>query len=149
MKNMFYNYDNNIDHKVSSKPPFRQEPCNKLDTDSRAEYLYNVKGDLLGIKVLVDTKVDLYFRFESDNEADLYNLLRNNLLSFKVLDFKYEEVVSFPVEVLENLNEAKVELITSEEGPLKQGTYRLQLTVELEDGFYTLYSPSSGILTVY
>lgn len=154
MKDMFYNYEHNINRKISPKLPVYDMP-KMINVCGNAERLLNAKGDMLGVKGKINSKFYLYFDFVGevvdDNglfESTLRDALANSILHFDVLDKKSEVVASFVPELSEYIDEIRVQIFTSEDGPLKYGVYRMHLYFEKEDGIYTLFSDEDGILSI-
>lgn len=154
MKDMFYNYEHNINKKTSPKLAEYDQP-KMLDICGNAERLCNAKGDMLGIKGKVNSKFYLYFDFfgevtddEGFFEGTLRDALANAVLHFDVLDKKHEVVASFEPELSDYLDEIRVQVYTSEDGPLKYGVYRMHLYFETDEGVYSLFSEEDGILSI-
>lgn len=154
MKDMFYNYDHNINKKEYPENPIYYTN-KKLHTTMAARKLFNVKGDELGVCAKVNSEFYLYFKVDgaayADDgtfEADARTILENAILHFDVLNQKREVVASFMPELSEYDSEIRVQIYTSEEGPLKYGNYKMHLYFETENGIYTLFSEEDGILTI-
>ena len=67
---------------------------------------------------------------------------------FKLFSVYQEVVASFVPELNEFVDEIRVCVYTSEEGPLKYGVYRMHLYFENEEGIYSLFSDEDGILSI-
>ena len=122
-KNMFYNYDNFADTTKCCQPCLKEDSCERQE----AEYLYNIKGDFLGIKAKVNSSFDLYFSFTSDDQKKLANILNNHDIQLDILDYKYDVVLTLPAFVVEDADECKVTVDLSSSDKLKEGVYKLYL----------------------
>ena len=156
MRDMFYNYENHIHRKKQPLlPPYEQPKT--LEACGNVERLLNVKGDEIGVKGKVNSAFYLYFDFKGDayndeglREKTLWEVLSTSEIYFDVLDQKREVVASFTPELCENADEIRVQILTSEEGPLKYGVYRMHLYFDPGEnmGTYTLFSEEDGILSI-
>jgi hypothetical protein len=138
-KNMFYNYD-----AYSDKVKFTKccKPCLKEDLCDRqeAEYLYNIKGDFMGIKAKVNSSFKLYFNFTSDDKEGLTNILDNYEIMLDILDYKYDVVLTLNTIVAEDIDECEVLVDLAADNKFKEGIYKLYLYY-LENGVKkSLYS---------
>jgi hypothetical protein len=95
-KNMFYNYDNYAESKDICC--LNAKKCIKRTS---AEYLYNIKGDFIGITAENNSDFIIYFNFYSENDSELSDLLYNNQLSLEILDSNGDLVLTVPATMSE------------------------------------------------
>lgn len=153
MKDMFYNYEHNVNTESPNFPPYSKQK--ELNTCSNVKRLLNAKGDEIGVEGKVNSKFYLYFNIEGtvtdengEFEATLREVLESANIYFDVLDSKRDVVASFVPELSYFADEIRVQVYTSEEGPLKYGVYRMHLYFETEEGIFTLFSEEDGILSI-
>lgn len=156
MRDMFYNYEHRIDHKVSPKLATYDQP-KMLDACGNAERLKNAKGDMIGVKGKVNSNFFLYFDFDGEVRSDsgefemtLREALESSELYFDVLDQKRDVVASFKPTLDADYDEIRVQVLASEEGPLKYGVYRMHLYFDPGEnmGAYSLFLPEDGVLSI-
>jgi hypothetical protein len=95
-KNMFYNYDNYAESKDICC--LNAKKCTK---STSAEYLYNIKGDFIGITAKNNSDFIVYFNFYSENNSELSDLLYNNQLLLEILDSNGDLVLTVPATMSE------------------------------------------------
>lgn len=124
-KNMFYNYDVYADTKDFCY-------CNKIakdccDDKQNAEYLYNIKGDFMGLRAKENSDFNIYFSFSGENEIEVFELLHNYPILLDILDFTYEPIVTIPAIIHDTINECVVSIDLSVYEKLQKGVYKLYL----------------------
>ena len=150
MKNsMFYTYDNNINTVACTDCSCHDlNHFKALVTDTAVKYLYNSNGEKIGISAPLNSTFPLFFQLDAEDPRELYQKLRENRIIFKVLNFKYEEVSTVPVELIDDLNALVVNINTCEHGINTAGNYRFQLSLLIEDKEEILYAPKECLLKV-
>lgn len=148
MKNMFYKYDNDIKDKYCCDCHNYDDQIENSSCDC-AEYLYNIKDELVGIKGKANTIFKLYFNFTSNDLENLINTLTDNPIWLDILDFKYELVTTIPVLLDSELLEAEA-LIDTNSINLVSGIYKLKLWYSdlISGNNYSLFDKKDFILEI-
>jgi len=153
MRDMFYNYDNNIPNNSCNNYPdiykYKKAP-KTFNTFHGAKMLRDKAGKFLGIEATRNSTVRLFFSFEglSDPE-EVQNLLENNLVRFDVLDTNHNILLECDVEVFSLYDMVSIELILSEESKLVGGNvYKMHLYTIIDGVTYDLFSENDGLLYV-
>lgn len=147
MKDMFYNYEHHIAYKEYPIAPEGNKK-DKLDDYTCVSKLLNAKGEEIGLKAKQNSIFYVYFNFFPQACVDIHHTLSSDNLHLDIVDFKREVVASFPVELSDYTDTARAKIITSENGPLKYGVYRMRLYTKIDDIEYNLFSEESGILSI-
>lgn len=147
MRNMFYKYDNNI-----KDPQFLTFPETNfteiLQDCNCAEYLYNIKNELIGIKAKLGSNFKLYFNFSSDQFEEMTEMLSKYQILLDILDFKYDNIKTLVATYNSEISEAEISIDCSEL-ELKSGVYKLKLYYIDEFGLkYNLYADENLLLDI-
>ena len=118
-----------------------------LATNS-TKLIYDIKGRPLGVEARVGGKLSLYFNFESTTELDLADLFENGAFGFELLDKKHRTILSAPVSLLPDTNQARVDLVTERSGLLDNNNYYIYLYVLYMGIYYTLFDEQDGVLSL-
>lgn len=176
MKDMFYNYDHNIDRDITPLHPLPPKSHEILASDKDSSVVKNAKGDEIGVRVKKGMPFTLYFYLEDyDTHRPVntdYNTVEEILKSntvITVMTGRHQEVFTLHYPTREifdfNLSELRIHipmstLLQSEDEEddkptiieyaslLTNDTYRIKLSLEFEGGSYNLFSDSDGLLIV-
>ena len=126
MKDMFVNYDNDIEKKVV--PPhlhFNDRP-HILESEDNISIVRNALGNELGIKVKHNTAFNLYLYLDGwVNGESVDNLVTNSQLTFQVFSLRHKLVFEKTFDI---------------------DSYKICATLTWPDGKYELYSENDGLL---
>lgn len=152
MKDMFFNYDNNI----KSKKGYQQNQFNDanesmLSSNPTLSVVLDAKGKRIGLAARYGVPFDLFFTVDGYVETgSIEMLLLNSNISFKLYDYWHNIVLDKTI--LENAyfgdNTIKVSITQEEADKLKQETYYMEVIMYWLGGCYKLYSPDNGFLTI-
>lgn len=147
MRNMFYKYDNDIkDHQFLAFP--ETDSIERLQDCNCAEYLYNIKDELIGIKAKLGSSFKLYFNFSSDQFEEMTETLSKYQILLDILDFKYDNIKTLVATYDAEISEAEISIDCSEL-ELKSGVYKLKLYYIDEFGLkYNLYADENLLLDI-
>ena len=151
MKDMFVNYDNDIEKKVV--PPhlhFNDRP-HILESEDNISIVRNALGNELGIKVKHNTAFKLYLYLDGwVNDESVDNLVTNSQLTFQVFSLRHKLVFEKTFNAVDYYNAESnwiVVPITQEESEIFDiDSYKICATLTWPDGKYELYSENDGLL---
>ena len=151
MKDMFVNYDNDIEKKVV--PPhlhFNDRP-HILESEDNISIVRNALGNELGIKVKHNTAFKLYLYLDGwVNDESVDNLVINSQLTFQVFSLRHKLVFEKTFNAVDYYNAESnwiVVPITQEESEIFDiDSYKICATLTWPDGKYELYSENDGLL---
>lgn len=147
MKDMFYNYEHNIDKKVTPPPLCVQLPPQRAEALAGAEDLFNVKGDQYGVRASRNTEFSLYFSMEGTVEGSTIDeFIRTYYFYCDILDHKGNLLQTIPA-TRYAVNTVQVNVHTTDE-TLPYGVYKLVLYTYIDGTKYVLFSDTDGILSV-
>lgn len=151
MKDMFYNYDNNIDKKEYPHPIFFPEQVNILDSTNNVKLISDIKGNEIGVEVKQNTDFDLYFTLETiDCDCCLDELVLNSSVIFELKNRLHTVMFSKSVQGAEvycpEINAIKLHFNDNELANLKRESYDIHLMLIWPDGKYELFTDGSGKL---
>ena len=151
MKDMFFNYDNNI----RTDPPeaFFCEPQEKqLESNPNLALVKDIKGNDIGICARYGADFDLYFTLIGYVEnSSVEELIKKSTIIFKVVDHWNKEVIKKELSAEEAYygnDVIKISISREEALKLRQETYNIILLLEWADGEYILYNKDNGFLTI-
>ena len=149
MSNMFEKYDKKIIEKEQEELLFEPAEPDRLVGTSGARIIRDVLNREMGVALKENSFSRLFFTFDGYvDDGTLAEFLKNVEFNFNILNSRNFIVYTAPVEVYADDCMASVDVITEQEGPLKNGTYRMQLDLIYNGIVYTLYSTRDGYLTV-
>lgn len=151
MKDMFVNYDNDIEKKVT--PPhlhFNDRP-HILESEDNISIVRNVLGNELGIKVKHNTAFKLYLYLDGwVNDESIDKLVLNSQLNFQVFSLRHKLVFEKTFNAADYYDVESnwiVVTITQEESEIFDiDSYKICATLTWPDGKYELYSENDGLL---
>ena len=151
MKDMFVNYDNDIEKKVV--PPhlhFNDRP-HILESEDNISIVRNALGNELGIKVKHNTAFNLYLYLDGcvDGES-VDNLVTNSQLTVQVFSLRHKLVLEKTFDVADyydaESNWIVVPITQEESEKFDIDSYKICATLTWSDGKYELYSENDGLL---
>ena len=151
MKDMFVNYDNDIEKKVV--PPhlhFNDRP-HILESEDNISIVRNALGNELGIKVKHNTAFNLYLYLDGCvNGESIDTLVLNSQLTFQVFSLRHKLVFEKTFNAADYYDVESnwiVVPITQEESEIFDiDSYRICATLTWPDGKYELYSENDRLL---
>ena len=151
MKDMFVNYDNDIEKKVV--PPhlhFNDRP-HILESEDNISIVRNALGNELGIKVKHNTAFNLYLYLDGwVNGESVDNLVTSSQLTFRVFSLRHKLVFEKTFNAADYYDVESnwiVVPITQEESEIFDiDSYKICATLTWPDGKYELYSENDGLL---
>ena len=151
MKDMFVNYDNDIEKKVV--PPhlhFNDKP-HILESEDNISIVRNALGNELGIKVKHNTAFNLYLYLDGCvNGESVDNLVANSQLTFQVFSLRHKLVFEKTFNAADYYDVESnwiVVPITQEESEIFDiDSYKICATLTWSDGKYELFSENDGLL---
>lgn len=149
MKNMFFNYDNNIDTSHCAKHHHFENP----------DIVRDINGKFLGIKAKFQTPTTLYFHltdFGSDylltNGLSLADLVISSNIVFEISTINHKVVVTKNISAQDNFISASNDIIvlldTEDMQKLKQESYKMSLKLSWEEDSYEVFSETDGLLII-
>ena len=151
MKDMFVNYDNDIEKKVV--PPhlhFNDRP-HILESEDNISIVRNALGNELGIKVKHNTAFKLYLYLDGwVNDESVDNLVINSQLTFQVFSLRHKLVFEKTFNAADYYDVESNWIVV----PITQGeseifdidSYKICATLTWSGGKYELYSENDGLL---
>jgi len=147
MKDMFYNYDYNLEEKEFPEPLFWHD-CHDhpVAFAGGAVPLTNVKGDVLGLLAKRNSDFEIFFNL-SDLCGDgmIYQIMNSDVVC-DIIDSDYKVLLS-PAVYKYSENVLVVQVHASDD-IIPYGNYRVDLYTELNGIKYTLFAPTDGILSI-
>ena len=151
MKDMFVNYDNDIEKKVT--PPhlhFNDRP-HILESEDNISIVRNVLGNELGIKVKHNAAFKLYLYLDGwVNDESIDKLVLNSQLNFQVFSLRHKLVFEKTFNAADYYDVESnwiVVPVTQEESEIFDvDSYKICATLTWPDGKYELYSENDGLL---
>ena len=153
MKDMFVNYDNDIEKKVV--PPhlhFNNRP-HILESEDNISIVRNALGNELGIKVKHNTAFNLYLYLDGCvNGGSVDNLVANSKLTFQVFSLRHksmlpEEKEFNAVDYYDVESNCIVVPITQEDSErFDIDSYKICAILTWPGGKYELFSENDGLL---
>jgi hypothetical protein len=153
MKDMFYNYEHNINKKEYHQPIGITVPSYILTGNPNISIITNIKGDEIGVQVNKNVPFSLYFYLHSENcRESIAEDLKDSEITFEILNYTHDIVITKTLSLDEcfdqNTNTIKIEVIQEELAKLKREAYRVRLAANWADGCYELYPEMTGLLIV-
>jgi hypothetical protein len=137
MKNMFFNYDNNIDKDLHPEECLVMSQTN-LENNSYPMIVTDINGKQLGLKIKHNQASILYFNLKdkgsmylAENGLSLYDLISSSSINFEITTTTHKVVLSktfLGSEVFDYLtNDLVIPLTIEDFKHLKKETYKLSL----------------------
>ena len=151
MKDMFVNYDNDIEKKVV--PPhlhFNDRP-HILESEDNISIVRNALAKELGIKVKHNTAFNLYLYLDGwVNDESVDNLVINSQLTFQVFSLRHKLVFEKTFNAVDyydvESNWIVVPITQKESEIFDIDSYKICATLTWPGGKYELYSENDGLL---
>jgi hypothetical protein len=151
MKDMFVNYDNDIDKKVVP-PHFHVDKKPKiLESLNNISIIHDVLGNEIGIRVKHNTAFNLYFYLDGwVEDTSIDTLVENSQLVFQVFSFRHKLVFEKVVNAAElydaENNCLALPITQSESEVFDLDSYTTCATLSWPGGKYELFSEKDGLL---
>ena len=151
MKDMFVNYDNDIEKKVVPPHLHVNEKPHILESVDNISIVRNAIGNELGIKVKHNTAFNLYLYLDGWVNGDSVDtLVINSQLVFQVFSLRHKLVFEKVINAADYYDVESnwiVLPITQEESEIFDiDSYRICATLAWPGGKYELYSEKDGLL---
>ena len=151
MKDMFVNYDNDIEKKVVPQHLHFNDRPHILESEDNISIVRNALGNELGIKVKHNTAFNLYLYLDGwVNGESVDNLVANSQLTFQVFSLRHKLVFEKTFNAADYYDVESnwiVVPITQEESEIFDiDSYKICATLTWSDGKYELYSENDGLL---
>lgn len=151
MQNMFINYDNNIKARLDRCPV--PPPCiHGPRSASNSAFLYNLKGEALGVEVRGRMPFTLYFNLQSPQQLYLLERLATCAVSFTLVapqhKAAFEKTFKFSDIYNSMTGDLMIQLTQEEANSLKSETYRIILTLIGDTSNYVLFNETDGLLCI-
>ena len=151
MKDMFVNYDNDIEKKVV--PPhlhFNDRP-HILESEDNISIVRNALGNELGIKVKHNAAFNLYLYLDGCvNGESVDNLVISSQLTFQVFSLRHKLVFEKTFNAADYYNAESnwivVPITQKESEKFDIDSYKICAALTWSDGKYELYSENDGLL---
>ena len=151
MKDMFVNYDNDIEKKVV--PPhlhFNDRP-HILESEDNISIVRNALGNELGIKVKHNTAFNLYLYLDGCvNGESADNLVINSQLTVQVFSLRHKLVLEKTFDAADyydvESNWIVIPIAQEESEKFDIDSYKICATLTWPGGKYELYSENDGLL---
>lgn len=153
MSKMFYNYDNNIDLDLSNTTvlPSVLPKVMPLQSLPNISMLYNRKGEMYGVETKYGMPFTLYFHLDELHGWSLQDFVQESKVNFKLLTQNHKVVLDKIFEgknIFTSGSDLEIVVTQEEANTLKQESYRMELTLYPNIGFYKLFSENDGLLVV-
>ena len=105
-KNMFYNYDAYAKNKIICTC----DDINNCNIATAVDYLYNIKGELIGLKAKANSNFNVYFNFSSSDDLEVFELLHKCPIVLEILNLDGELLETIPAVVNDFVNECYINI---------------------------------------
>lgn len=153
MKNMFFNYDNNIDTSLYNK----ESNCHCNHCVKDFSIVTDIKGNFLGINTKFQHPISLYFHLEDFGSEylaftgySLADLVLSSKIVFEIRTLTHKPVITKEFLAQDCFSSSTNDLFIylDDIKDLKQESYRMSLKLVWEDETYELFSETDGLLIV-
>lgn len=165
MKDMFYNYDHNIDKNLQCKPHFPFDYPAVLESDPNISIVKDVKGREIGVRVKQGMPFTLYFYLDDYTNAlkvsmvpELRKKVLDSICCFEVLSAEHKVIFSIqqPTINIFDLNSSKLAVNVGQEfaNMLEKDSYKMHLVLNSIEAnsvlgtSYVLFDEDDGLLIV-
>ena len=146
MKDMFYNYEHDIDKK--DFPILHFEKKYKVSENYHGvEYIRNAAGDILGVKSDRNSTFDVYFYLDGSVEnGSIFDLVNQSQFYLEILNSKGKVITK--LEAIKFSSDTLKITIEANDSIMPNGLYSLRLTMIYEDKAYTLFKENDATLYI-
>ena len=152
MKDMFFNYDNNINTDTPPMVPICDIPEKHLESNPNLSLVKDLKGNDIGICARYGAGFDLYFTLTGCVEnSPIEELIANSIINFKIIDYWNKVIIEKDFtadEAYYGDNTIQISIPSELASTLRQETYYMVLTLTWNGGSYILYNKDNGFLTI-
>lgn len=146
MRDMFYNYDHNINKKEYPRPICNCD-CNSLTNYGGAQMLKNKLGKAYGVRGKANSAFDLFFYIDGRiDDTGVLSMIDADKFTLEILS-KEEKVITTVSGERFALDTLKF-TVNATDDILPYGIYRINLKMEYEDETYILFSTRDAILSI-
>ena len=148
-RDMFYNYDHQIDKQDYKMMPKEPKPI-KWNSSTNMQVIHNIKGDFIGVSAKKNNPIKLYFTFFGMVNGDHSVLERMSDFKFSIVNVLHEPLITEDdvlINATANYNEIEV-YIPASNNNLLQDVYRMELSCLVDNENYTLFSENDGVLEI-
>ena len=151
MKDMFVNYDNDIEKKVVTPHLHFKDRPHILESEDNISIVRNALGNELGIKVKHNTAFNLYLYLDGCvNGESVDNLVTSSQLTFQVFSLRHKLVFEKTFDAADyydaESNWIVVPITQEESEKFDIDSYKICATLTWSGGKYELYSENDGLL---
>lgn len=145
MKDMFYNYDHDINKKEYPEILDFSDHPKDMTNYGDIMIIKDIKENIIGVSVCKGSPIKLYFHLDGTigGSDDLEKYI--NSVTFNILDLNHEVLIT---KTPNFVNKDLYIEISSEENILKQDLYRMQLIADIDEDQYTLFSEQDAVLEI-
>lgn len=146
MRDMFYNYEHDINKK--DFPMIHFDNRHKISENYHGlDYVWNAAGDILGVKADRNSTFDVYFYLDGEVEGGtLEELIDAAEFYLEIFNAKGKVIESLEAEKSAN-NTLKI-TVEANDSKLPNGIYKLRLNMTYENQTYTLFKENDAILYI-
>jgi len=151
MRDMFHNYDHNIDKKEYPKMPCVEDDTRILQSDPNLQLVLDAFGNEIGICARHGEEFTLYFMLDGEVwGSSIRELVSNSVIVFEINDYWHKNIITKNLTAEDAFCDDTIYVtITKDEAlKLKQETYKMRLSLSWPGGGYELYSEHNGFLTI-
>lgn len=152
MKDMFYNYDYNLDKKTYPEPLIWHD-CHghAVAFAGGAVPLTNAKGDVLGLLAKRNSDFDIYFTLDDLCGDEMIARIMDSEIICNILAKDHKVLLS--PEVIKYDNHTLIAKVHASDDTIPYGVYRVELYAKVirlgvEPVKYTLFAENDGILSI-
>ena len=147
MKDMFYNYDYNINVKRFPEPLVWDDGYrHSVAVAGSAAPLLNAKGEVLGLTAKRNSDFEIFFNIKDLCGDLMIKMIMESEVICNILT-KDKAIVLSPT-VYKYSDDTLVALVSANEDILPYGNYRIDLYAVIGGKKYTLFADTDGILSI-
>ena len=150
MRDMFYNYDNDVMVDNVFRLPI-EIPPKQLDFAGKPAIIRTVKGDAVGVATKLNSRVRLFFYLNCDRGPEfLAELLARGEVHLEILNRCRLVALDLTDLVEKYLDDQMISVAftTGEASKLMSGLYKLNLYIIIDGIKYSLFSEHDGLLSI-
>lgn len=147
MKDMFFNYDHNINKKECPEIDAYYQPPKNMVGYGDMQIIKNIKGDTIGVSAQKNNPIKLYFYLDGDINGNCFFDDKLTDITFKIIDSNIEHNVRIVKHAECQWGEIFI-YIPAEENTLEQDIYKISLTAFVDGELYTLFSEQDAFLEI-
>ena len=146
-KDMFYNYDYNINEKKFPEPIVWHDcHMHNVAFAGSAVPLMNVKGEVLGLLAKRNSDFNIYFSLSYLCGDGMINEIMESDVICNILDAEHNIILS--PEVYKFSDDVLVAQVHAINDVLPYGSYKVELYAMINNEKYTLFADTDGVLSI-